>query len=45
MAGPWFTVQKQGKWETLDRIWISDGTQNIRAKLELKIELENPDHE
>ncbi len=41
MAGPWFTVHRSGDdWQLLDRIWISDGGKNARARVEAKVELE-----
>ena len=41
MAGPWFTVQRtDDDWQVLDRIWISNGGKNSKARVELRIELE-----
>lgn len=44
MAGPWFTVRKTGgDWHTLDTIWISNGSTNDRARVEIRLELEETD--
>ena len=41
MAGPWFTVRESGDdWQTLDTIWISNGNTNDRARVEIRLELE-----
>ncbi len=41
MAGPWFTVRESGSdWHTLDHIWLSDGKTNDRARVDIRIELE-----
>lgn len=45
MAGPWFTVHEPGKWQTLDLIWVSNGEKNLRATLEMRVELREPNHE
>lgn len=45
MAGPWFTVQKNGDWQRLDTIWMSDGKASRRAHVELCVELEGPSDE
>lgn len=46
MAGPWFTVQRSGDdWQVLDKIWISNGTKNDRARVEQRVELEEIDDE
>ncbi|MEQ9408461.1 MAG: hypothetical protein RIK87_12075 [Fuerstiella sp.] len=39
MAGPWFTVQNSGDWQRLDTIWVSDGSSNVSAHLEMKARL------
>jgi len=40
VAGPWFTVQTSGSdWKLLDTIWISNGKENAKARVELKVEL------
>jgi len=39
--GPWFTVQKTGVWKTLGTFWLSNGTENTRAIIELKLHLED----
>lgn len=41
MAGPWFMVQESGgDWQTLDHIWISNGDTNDRARVDVRVELE-----
>ena len=46
MAGPWFTVQKSGSgWKTLDTIWISNNGKNAKARVELRVVLEEIRHE
>ncbi|MFQ5733292.1 MAG: hypothetical protein ACE5KM_15225 [Planctomycetaceae bacterium] len=46
MAGPWFTVQKSGSgWQLLDTIWISNRGKNARARVELRVELEDHQNE
>ena len=41
MAGPWFTVQRANDgWKTLDTIWISDGRENTKGTVQLRVELE-----
>lgn len=46
MAGPWFTVKRSGDdWQLLDKIWISDGKTNDRARVELRVEFEETDDE
>lgn len=44
MAGPWFTVQKSGSgWKQVDTIWISNVGKNAKARVEIKVELEEPE--
>jgi hypothetical protein len=46
VAGPWFTVQRSaGDWQQLDKIWISNGTSNDRARVELRVEFEETNDE
>ena len=41
MAGPWFTVVRSGgEWETLETIWLSNGSETERVRVEFKVELE-----
>ena len=41
MAGPWFTVQESGGgWQPLGEMWLSDGTSDVPARVELLIALE-----
>ena len=43
MAGPWFTVQEEKDgWQTLDRIWLSNGKKNGIGRIQLKIRLDEP---
>jgi hypothetical protein len=45
-AGPWFTVRDQDDgWQTLDRIWISNGETHEVATLEYRSILLAPDDE
>ena len=42
MAGPWFTVHKSGDdWQRLDQVWISNGAEDCRGHIEIKIELDS----
>ncbi len=44
MAGPWFAVQKSGDdWKLLETIWISSGETTIRARVEYRVELAEPE--
>ena len=46
MAGPWFTVQRSGEdWQVLDRIWISNGGETAKARVELRVQLEESEHD
>jgi hypothetical protein len=41
VAGPWFTVHENGEdWQKLEQIWISNGQQDCRGHVEIKVELE-----
>lgn len=41
MAGPWFTVQRDGDdWHELGGIWISNGKSDSQGQVEIKIEME-----
>ena len=41
MAGPWFAVLENGSdWERLDTLWISDGNDHERARLEIRVRLD-----
>ena len=43
VAGPWFTVHKSGdEWQTMDQIWISNGETDIKGRIEIRVELEQP---
>ncbi|MEX2186129.1 MAG: hypothetical protein WD875_05010 [Pirellulales bacterium] len=45
MAGPWFAVQSSGEWREVDRIWISNGQHSQTARAEIRVELEEPNHD
>lgn len=41
MAGPWFTVRENDDhWEHIDTIWISNGEDHFRARVEIQVELD-----
>ncbi len=41
MAGPWFTVVESGnEWQELDSIWISNGSDHERVRVEIQVRLE-----
>ena len=43
MAGPWFTVKRSDyNWQLLDTIWISNGGENAKARVELRVEFDRP---
>lgn len=38
VGGPWFTVHESSReWQSLDRIWISDGQRDGRATVEHRV--------
>lgn len=38
VAGPWFTALKiGGDWQTLDKIWISNGRRSTRAVFQARL--------
>ena len=40
MAGPWFAVHRSGgDWQELGQVWISDGQQDCKGRIEVQIEL------
>lgn len=40
MGGPWFTVQTtQSSWQTVDTLWVSNGREDEKARLELRVSL------
>lgn len=45
MAGPWFTVvQRDGDWQTMGTLWVSDGKKDGPGTIEIKLEMvENND--
>ena len=44
MAGPWFTVhESDGEWKKLDQIWISNGKEDCRGEIQMRITLIEPD--
>ncbi len=41
MAGPWFTIHKSGDdWQQLGKVWISNGEDDCRGRIEIRVELE-----
>ena len=43
MAGPWFTVQKSGgDFEKMGQVWISDGHDDAKGFIEIRVELAEP---
>jgi hypothetical protein len=41
VAGPWFTVHESGDgWRELATIWLSNGERDLKARVEIFIELE-----
>ena len=43
MAGPWFTVQRSGDdWQRLGQNWISNGKQDCKGQIEIRVELDQP---
>ncbi len=41
MAGPWFAViEDDSDWHQLDTIWISNGENDCRGRIEVRIEME-----
>ncbi len=42
MGGPWFTVHKSNDdWQRLDQIWISNGQQDCRGHVEIKVDFDS----
>jgi len=40
VAGPWFTVQRTGdQWQKLGQVWISNGTDDAKGVLEIRVQL------
>lgn len=39
VAGPWFTVEQQNRWQRYETIWISNGADNLRGRLEIHLSL------
>jgi len=43
VAGPWFTVMKSGDdWKFLEDIRLTDGEHQVRARVEYRVELDEP---
>ena len=41
MGGPWFTVlESSDDWRHVDDLWISNGEEYLRARLEIRVQLE-----
>ena len=46
VAGPWFTVHEiGGDWKTLEEIWISNGNETCKARVQVRVNLEESNHE
>jgi len=46
VAGPWFTVHRSGdEWQELGQVWISNGKQDAKGRIEIRIQLVEPEHE
>jgi translation elongation factor P/translation initiation factor 5A len=46
VAGPWFTVLRNGDdWKLVETIWVSDGRQAMKARVEMKAVLLPPAEE
>jgi hypothetical protein len=40
VAGPWFAVHESGgDWQQLDSLWVSDGGQAVKGRIEIKLKL------
>jgi len=45
VGGPWFTVQESSSdWEQIDTLWISNGEEHVRARVEIRVQLDEVDH-
>ncbi len=41
MGGPWFTVAESGEqWSVIDDLWISSSDEHVRARLAIRVQLE-----
>lgn len=41
MAGPWFAVHRSGDdWQRLDQVWVSNGKEDCRGQIEVRITLD-----
>ena len=42
MAGPWFTVVEDGseEWTHVENLWISNGEAHEKARVEIRVALE-----
>ena len=46
MAGPWFAVHKSGDdWQRLGQVWISNGEQDGKGHIEIRVELQESSDE
>jgi hypothetical protein len=44
VGGPWFTVQESGSdWQSLGDLWLSNGEDDVKGQLELRVSLERFD--
>jgi len=46
VAGPWFTVHRTGSgWQELGQVWISNGKEDGKGRIEIRIQLVEPQNE
>ena len=46
MAGPWFTVHRSGDdWQQLGQVWVSNGQDDCRGQIEVRITLDDPEED
>ena len=46
MAGPWFTVRHtDDDWTTLDSLWLSNGRVDDKARVDVRVRLDDPAEE
>lgn len=43
MGGPWFAVlRSDGDWHSLGPLWLSDGTRDLKARVDVRLRLAPP---
>ena len=46
MAGPWFAVHRSGDdWQRLGQVWVSNGAEDCRGQIEVRITLDETEEE